>query len=123
MCSLHSSASLFSAGDSRRLHRACCCFDRSCSALSAGDTLSSKRTSCIGLPANRPDWEHWAQRSADSYEADARRYSAGVMPVARLNARVKLDCEENRQTKAVLAIDVPPAAIIAFAHSRRLWLT
>ena len=56
-------------------------------------------------------------------EADARRYSAGVMPVARLNARVKLDCEENRQTKAVFASDMSPAAIIAFAHSRRLWLT
>ena len=120
MCSLHSSASLFSAGESRRLHRACCCFDRSCSALSAGDSLSSKRTSCIGLPANRPDWRHRAQRSADSYEADARRYSAGVMPVARLNARVNMVWKENRHTHGVVAIDGSPAAIIAFARCRRL---
>ena len=38
-------------------------------------------------------------RSAeDCYRKVVRRYSAGVMPVARRNARVKLDCEENRQS-------------------------
>jgi hypothetical protein len=45
------------------------------------------------------------------------------MPVARRNARVKLDCEENPHMKAISAIDVAPAAIIVFARSSRLWLT
>jgi hypothetical protein len=65
-------------------------------------------------------WESLLVGSAD--QRRCRRYCPGVKPVARLKARVKLDCEENRHTEAVSAIDVSPAAIIAFAHSRRLWL-
>ena len=34
-------------------------------------------------------------RSAEDCYRSVRRYSAGVMPVACRNARVKLDCEEN----------------------------
>ena len=60
---------------------------------------------------------------ADSYGPNSRRYIAGVKPVARRNARVKLDCEENPHMKAISAIDVAPAAIIVFARSSRLWLT
>jgi hypothetical protein len=41
--------------------------------------------------------------SAEDCYRNVRRYSAGVMPVARRNARVKLDCEENRDTKRILA--------------------
>ena len=58
-----------------------------------------------------------------SYEPNWRRYIAGVKPVARRNARVKLDCEENPHMKAISSIDVTPAAIIVFARSSRLWLT
>jgi hypothetical protein len=52
-----------------------------------------------------------------------RRYSAGVFPVARRNARVKLDCEENRQSRAISKSDARPAAIIALALSSRRRLT
>ena len=37
-------------------------------------------------------------RSAGKCYRNVRRYSTGVMPVARRNARVKLDCEENRHS-------------------------
>jgi hypothetical protein len=37
-------------------------------------------------------------RSAGKRYRNVCRYSAGVMPTARRNARVKLDCEENRQS-------------------------
>jgi hypothetical protein len=37
-------------------------------------------------------------RSVEDCYRNVRRYSAGVMPTARRNARVKLDCEENRQS-------------------------
>src|SRR5438128_1278408 len=40
-------------------------------------------------------------RSAEEYYRKVRRYSAGVMPMARRSARVKLDCEENWQLKAI----------------------
>jgi hypothetical protein len=42
--------------------------------------------------------------------------------MARRNARVKLDCEENRQWKAISLSDARPVAIIALAVSslRRL---
>ena len=40
------------------------------------------------------------------------RLPAGVMPVARRNARVKLDCEENWQLKAISESD-DSVAIIA----------
>jgi hypothetical protein len=44
------------------------------------------------------------------------------MPVARRNARVKLDCEENWQLKAI-SESGDPVAIIALALSSRRWLT
>jgi hypothetical protein len=44
------------------------------------------------------------------------------MPVARRNARVTLDCEENGQLKAISESD-DPVAIIALALSSRRWLT
>jgi hypothetical protein len=62
-------------------------------------------------------------RSAGKCYRNVCRYSAGVMPVARRNARVKLDCEENRQSKAISPSDARPAAIIALALSSRRWLT
>ena len=37
-------------------------------------------------------------RSAEDCYRKVHRYSAGVMLIARRNARVKLDCEENRQS-------------------------
>jgi hypothetical protein len=40
-------------------------------------------------------------RSAEECYRNLRRYSAGVMPVARRNARVKLDCEKNLQSRAI----------------------
>jgi len=39
-----------------------------------------------------------AMRSAEGCYRNVCRYLAGVMPVARRNARVKLDSEENRQS-------------------------
>jgi hypothetical protein len=41
------------------------------------------------------------------------------MPVARRNARVKLDCEENWQWRAISLSDARPVAIIALALSSR----
>jgi hypothetical protein len=61
-------------------------------------------------------------RSAEDCYRNVRRYSAGVTPVARRNARVKLDCEENWQLKAISESD-DPVAIIALALSSRRWLT
>jgi hypothetical protein len=62
-------------------------------------------------------------RSAEECYRNVRRYSAGVMPVARRNARVKLDCEEKRQSRAISQSDARPVAIIALAFSSRRWLT
>jgi hypothetical protein len=62
-------------------------------------------------------------RSAEECYWNFRRYSFGVMPVARRNARVKLDCEENWQLKAISESDDHPVAIIALALSSRRWLT
>src|SRR5712672_1074172 len=60
----------------------------------------------------------WMRSAEEGYRA-VRRYSAGVMPVARRNARVKLDCEENWQLKAISLSDGFPVAINAFAASSR----
>jgi hypothetical protein len=62
-------------------------------------------------------------RSAEERYRNVCRNSAGVMPVARRNARVKLDCEENRQSRAISPSDARPVAIIALALSSRRWLT
>ena len=62
-------------------------------------------------------------RSAGKCYRNVLRYSAGVMPVARRNARVKLDCEENWQLKAISESDARPVAIIVLAHSSRRRLT
>ena len=62
-------------------------------------------------------------RSAEDRYRSVCRYSAGVMPVARRNARVKLDCEENRHSRAISLSDVRPVAIIALAVSSRRRLT
>jgi hypothetical protein len=40
-------------------------------------------------------------RTAEECYRNLRRYSPGVMPVARRNARLKLDSEENRQSRAI----------------------
>ena len=61
-------------------------------------------------------------RNRASY-CNVRRYSFGVMPVARRNARVKLDCEENRDSRAISESDARPVASIALALSSRRWLT
>ena len=62
-------------------------------------------------------------RSAEDCYRKVRRYSAGVMPVARRNARVKLDCEENRDSRAISESDARPVASIALALSSRRRLT
>ena len=62
-------------------------------------------------------------RSAEDCYRNVCRYSAGVMPVARRNARVKLDCEENRDSRAISESDARPVAIIALAVSSRRRLT
>ena len=62
-------------------------------------------------------------RSTEQSYCNVRRYSFGVMPVARRNARVKLDCEENWQLKAISESDAPPVAIIVLALSSRRRLT
>ena len=54
---------------------------------------------------------------------NVRRYSAAIMPAARRNARVKLDCEENWQLKAISESDARPVAIIVLALSSRRRLT
>jgi hypothetical protein len=51
------------------------------------------------------------------------RYAAGVMPMARRNARVKFDPEENWQASAISDSDARPVAIIALALSSRRPLT
>jgi len=58
-------------------------------------------------------------RAAEGCYCNARRYSAGVMPVARRNARVKLDCEENRQSRAIFESDAHPVAISESAGTYR----
>lgn len=50
--------------------------------------------------------------SAEEVYRNFSRYSAGVMPVARRNARVKLDCEENWQSIAISPSDARPVAIM-----------
>ena len=60
--------------------------------------------------------------TADFY-LSFRRYWAGVMPVTRRNAWVKLDSEENRQSRAISRSAARPVAIIAFALSSRRRLT
>jgi len=62
-------------------------------------------------------------RSAEDCHRSVCRYSAGVMPMVRRNARAKLDCEENWQLKAISESDVRPVASIALALSSRRWLT
>ena len=62
-------------------------------------------------------------RSSEECYRNVRRYSAGVIPVARRKARVKLDCEENWQLKAISQSDARPVAIIALAISSRRRLT
>jgi hypothetical protein len=62
-------------------------------------------------------------RSAEDCYRKVRRYSAGVMPIARRNARVKLDCEEKRDSRAISESDARPVAIIALAVSSRRRLT
>jgi hypothetical protein len=62
-------------------------------------------------------------RPAEECYRNVRRYSAGAMPVARRNARVKLDWEENRLPRAISPSDARPVAIIALALSSRRWLT
>ena len=62
-------------------------------------------------------------RLAEERYRNVSRYSAGVMPTARRNARVKLDCEENWQLKAISESDARPVAIIVLALSSRRRLT
>jgi hypothetical protein len=62
-------------------------------------------------------------RSIEECYRNVRRYSAGVTPAARRNARVKLDCEENRLSRAISPSDARPVAIMALAFSSRRWLT
>src|SRR5262249_7390081 len=52
-----------------------------------------------------------------------RRYSPGVTPVARRNARLKLACDENRQLRAILFRDCLPSASNVIALCSRCWLT
>jgi hypothetical protein len=54
---------------------------------------------------------------------NVRRYAVGVMPMARRNARVKFDSEENWQASAISDSDARPVAIIALALSSRRPLT
>jgi hypothetical protein len=48
------------------------------------------------------------------------RYSPGVNPATRKNARVKLACDEKPALKAISARGSLPAAISAIAFSRRI---
>lgn len=80
--------------------------------------------------SRQADTEHTCPRRICTWIApnkrryrDARRYSPGVMPVARRKARVKLVCEENWESRAIFPSDVRPAAIRALALSSRRWLT
>ena len=58
-------------------------------------------------------------RSLEECYRNVRRYAAGVMPMARRNARVKLDSEENWQSSAISRSDARPVAIMTFALSSR----
>jgi hypothetical protein len=46
-----------------------------------------------------------------------------VMPVAHRDARVKLDCEENRQSTVISLSEAPPLAMLCFALFGRRRLT
>ena len=80
-----------------------------------------------GLTTRKPHWctvmiVVGALADEEGYR-NVRRYSAGVMPMARRNARVKLDCEENWHSRAISESDARPVAIIALALSSRRPLT
>ena len=59
---------------------------------------------------------------SSSYQDRRRRYSMGVMPVARWKARVKLACEENWALSAISTNVNLPAANSVFAFSNLFWL-
>jgi hypothetical protein len=94
-------------GRSACFHRACCLLDRSCGGPASPTTADQANAQ------NRSGPGRWKpapvrrvlivarMRSAEEYYRKVRRYSAGVMPMARRNARVKHDCEENWQLKAI----------------------
>lgn len=88
---------------------------RSKSAVNSSRRAENRHPACIIIV--------FGLRSDERCYRVARRYSAGVMPVARRKARVKLDCEENLESSAIFPSDVRPAAIMALALSSRRWLT
>jgi len=58
-----------------------------------------EKSICTGCAFLLTEFAHCASKKylddRARYLRDRFRYSAGVSPVARLKARVKLDCEEN----------------------------
>ena len=84
------------------------------------------RISLVGALENRTGRKVMmvvGMRSLEECYRNVRRYAAGVMPMARRNARVKLDSEENWQSSAISRSDARPVAIIALALSSRRRLT
>ena len=71
-------------------------------------------------PHRQQDHDGGRVLSLEECNRNVRRYAAGVMPVARRNARVKFDSEENRQASAISRSDARPVAIMTFALSSRL---
>jgi ATP-dependent DNA ligase len=63
-------------------------------------------------------------RSAEECYRKVRRDSAGVTPVVRRNARVELDREENRHSRAIPLSDARPVAEgpTVFAHACKMGL-
>ena len=109
--------------ESARHHRACFFLDRSCeSEPRRGDPIKrTGRISLAGALENRTGRKVMmvvGMRSLECYR-NVRRYAAGVMPMARRNARVKLDSEENWQSSAISLSDARPVAIMTFALSSR----
>jgi hypothetical protein len=110
--------------ESARPHRACCFLDRSCeSQPRRGDPIKrTGRISLAGALENRTGRKVMmvvGMRSLEECYRNVRRYAAGVMPMARRNARVKLDSEENWQSSAISRSDARPVAIMTFAPSSR----
>ena len=112
--------------ESARPLRTCCFSCRSCE-ISISDPIErTRRISLAGALENRSGRKVMmvvGMRSLEECYRNVRRYAAGVMPMARRNARVKFDSEENWQASAISRSDARPVVIMNFALSSRRLLT
>jgi hypothetical protein len=100
-------------------NRVACCRSRYAGAYEIGrrrQTRGCRAQTALGVISHFRACE-WLPIS--TYERNWRRYSVGVIPVARWNARVKLACEEKCALNAISASGSLLAANSAMAISSR----